>query len=86
MGTIVPGWRLWFGVVASVPIGVILSVVLSTRIAEKNTEELLRQQCSTNRAVIQAYRETPPTSAAGRNVEKAYIDQYRILGCPAVED
>jgi hypothetical protein len=77
-----PGWKLWLIMLSIVVLGAIVSVEVSIKIGQHSIREQLRIQCGTNAAVIQAYEETPPSTPAGRNVRQAYIDQYRLLGCP----
>lgn len=75
------------GVVSPVASGVV-SVVLSNRTlhaAEQRSARARAEQivitCNTFAALIAATEETPPTTAAGRNVQRAYREQYNALGC-----
>jgi hypothetical protein len=60
---------------------VILTLVLSVLINVQLQGRSDRRACDTLRALITAYAETPPTTPAGKNVEKAYRQQYALYHC-----
>lgn len=88
-----PGWRTWATTIGVCLLSSLLSIVVSVRVAEQNTRDQIdraRQAayeqrkitCNTFAALIAVYVETPPISRTGRNVQRAYEDQYRALNCP----
>lgn len=90
-----PGWKAWFFLALSVPLGVLFSVGASVRIADHNTQEAIRRAraagaaqkaatCTLVAHILAAYEETPPPSTAGRNVAEAWREEYRTIGCTPV--
>ncbi len=83
----------WLFVGAAVMfISPLLSIWASVTIAERNARETQQAQaaasekarirtCGTFTALLDVYIETPPSTAAGRGVQEAYLEQYRALGC-----
>ena len=97
---VTPGWKLWGFTLITVLLASLMSIGASVRIADRNTErqlriateakreaaaEQLKITCNTIEALIQAYAEIPPSTPAGKNVQQAYIDQYRVLDCQHAE-
>ena len=58
------------------------AVVISVRASERAIRESERGQCETIQADVDAYREEPPTTKAGRNQLRSKEDRLRDLGCP----
>lgn len=97
MRTMIPIPRYWILVgAACVFLSPVASVFASVRIANNNSEQLVHRYerdqaasraqaiettCRTFSALLDVYVETPPVSVAGRGVQQAYLDQYKLLGC-----
>lgn len=71
------GWVLLLAVVGNV-----LTLVLAVVLVKNISQDSERKSCGTLAATIKAYVEVPPTTPAGKNVERAYREQYQLLGCP----
>jgi hypothetical protein len=63
----------------------VLSMVAAVQIAERNSIRMATEQrgrsCSLYAALLDAYDEAPPATATGKNVRKAYLQQYQSRGC-----
>lgn len=70
------GWLLLMAVLCMI-MTLVLSVLVNARMTASNE----RRACGTLLALIEAYEETPPSTPAGRKIEKAYHDQYALYGC-----
>jgi len=96
----IPIYWLLVGV-AVVFISPIASVWASVTIARNNSERIVREQqqaqveaqaegrrvaCSFFGASLDAYKETPPTTATGRNIQENYLEFYRLSGCQPPRD
>ena len=66
------------GMFVSMLVAVFISVAASNR-ALRESEQ---RSCAALRAELEAYTETPPTTAAGRNIMRAKLEQYRVQRCP----
>lgn len=66
------------GMLASVVIAVVASISASNR-ALRDSEQ---RSCGSLLAEIRVYQESPPTTAAGRGLQRAKLEQYRIQKCP----
>lgn len=63
----------------------VASILLSVRIAEQRGLEGDRRLCASVLATVEAYRETPPATEAGRNLQRAQEDLLISLECPPKE-
>lgn len=63
--------------VATQVMTLVLAMIIITRLIENGE----RRTCSTLRALIEAYQETPPVNETGRNIERAYREQYALYKC-----
>jgi hypothetical protein len=74
----------------------ILSIFASVKIAERNYQRVLAEQeaarsesreearklaCAFFAGSLDVYIETPPNSAAGKNLQSRYLEFYKITGC-----
>ncbi len=87
-----PGWRLWLTLLVSGVLACVISIVASVKIADANTQDQIDRAraaavqqrnvtCALLGRILAAYEETPPTTATGRNVVEAWLDEYRTIGC-----
>jgi hypothetical protein len=96
----VPIYWLMVGI-AVVFLSPIASIWASVRIAQNNTRRIIAEQqrtqlaakeearrvaCSFFSASLDAYLETPPTTATGRNLRETYLEFYRLSGCQPPRD
>jgi hypothetical protein len=77
-----PGWYWWLTIAILPVLLSVLSVYASVRFAERARLDGDRQDCALIAAILQAYRETPPTTPTGQSVAQAYESQYQQLRCP----
>ncbi len=77
----VPVYVLMVGL-AMVVLSPILAIVASTKISERSLAESNRKWCSLVITLDDAYKETPPTTAAGKNVAESLHRLRGELGCP----
>lgn len=91
----IPVYWLAVGILIAV-ISPIVSILVSRAIAVANADRLIRQQqqaqaaqaalairitCDLFRRQLEAYDETPPPTAAGKNVRDAWLTEYRLYKC-----
>lgn len=58
------------------------AVAVSVRASDRAIRESERGQCETIQADVDAYREEPPTTKAGKNQLRAKLARLTELGCP----
>lgn len=91
----IPAYWLAVGILIAVA-SPILSVLASRTIAVENAQRLISKQeqaqraqsqtfvnatCDLFRRQLEAYDQTPPTTAAGRNIRDAWLTEYRLYHC-----
>lgn len=91
----IPAYWLAVGILIAV-VSPIMSVLASRTIAVENANRLIQRQqqeqarqvavvmtttCSLFRSQLDAYTETPPTSATGKNIRDAWLTEYRLYQC-----
>lgn len=73
-----PGWLWWAAMLASsLTTGLVAIVVARNGVAESQ-----RKWCAVVVTLDDAYHETPPTTAAGRNLADSIAQLRREIGCP----
>lgn len=90
-----PVYWLAVGILIAV-VSPIASLLVSRSIAIQNANRLIKQQqlsqqaqakavietaCDLFRSQLEAYDETPPPSTAGKNVQDAWLTEYRLYNC-----
>lgn len=83
-----PGWYAWLAVVGVTILSQGGGWIVSTHAAQRAAENQAEQSAATLRAVCamvvaqeDVYRETPPSTAAGRNAERAWRDLHELFKC-----
>jgi hypothetical protein len=65
-----PGWYTWLALLAVMVVSPVASVWLAVSIAQ-------RSNCDIYQENVNVYRESPPTTAAGKGLQQVYLEKLR---------